>query len=166
ETVDLAPLVGEVLDSLRAQLHARNAIVRVQPNQSDGPTLATVGRFVEQIFVNLVSNAIKYNNGPLVEIEIGYERAGSPAFPPAAAGFGHAFFVKDNGIGIPEAHRDTVFRIFKRLHARDKYGGGTGAGLTIVKRLVERLGGDVWIEPRAEGGTTFWFTILEGDLRT
>jgi len=68
-------------------------------------------------------------------------------------------YVKDNGIGIPEQYRDAVFRIFRRLHARDEYGGGVGAGLTIVKKIIERHGGRIWIESEVGVGTTFYFTL-------
>ena len=71
------------------------------------------------------------------------------------------FYVRDNGIGIPEKHHDAVFRIFKRLHGRDKFGGGTGAGLTIVKKIVERHHGRIWLESSAGEGTTFYFTLDE-----
>jgi len=67
--------------------------------------------------------------------------------------------VRDNGIGIPDRHLETVFRIFKRLHARDQYGGGTGAGLTIVRKIIERHNGRVWIESTPGEGTTVFFTL-------
>jgi signal transduction histidine kinase len=68
-------------------------------------------------------------------------------------------FVRDNGIGIPEKHLPKLFRMFKRLHGRDAYGGGTGAGLAIVKSIVERHGGRVWCESKAGEGSIFFFTV-------
>ena len=74
----------------------------------------------------------------------------------------------NNGIGIAEKHHESVFRIFKRLHGRDKYGGGTGSGLTIAKKIVERHHGRIWLESSPGEGTAFYFTLeeeREGDVR-
>jgi len=77
-----------------------------------------------------------------------------PLVPPPPV-----FYVRDNGIGIPERHYETIFGIFKRLHKRDEFGGGVGAGLTIVKKIVERHNGRIWIESRVGEGTTIYFTL-------
>ena len=118
------------------------------------PTVRCDRARVGEIFRNLVTNAVKYNDKAERWIEIGFlDPAGSR---PAV------FTVRDNGIGIPEKHFDVIFRIFKRLHGRDQYGGGTGAGLTIVKKVVERHQGRVWVESAAGEGTTFYFTLEQG----
>ncbi len=104
---------------------------------------------IGEIFQNLFSNAAKYNDKASKWIEVGCDRSGATP----------VFYVRDNGIGIPALHYESVFRIFKRLHEQNKYGGGTGAGLTIVKKIVERYGGHVWLESVPGEGTVFYFTL-------
>lgn len=67
--------------------------------------------------------------------------------------------VRDNGIGIPADHQGEVFELFRRLHGQDERGGGTGVGLAIVKRIVERHGGELWLESEPGCGTSFYFTL-------
>ena len=116
-----------------------------------------------EVFVNLLSNALKYGGKPRTHIEVGYIRPGEPhprpAAPPESAG--HViYYVRDNGIGIPLKHHGQVFKMFKRLHGRDEYGGGAGAGLTIAKKLVERHQGQIWLDSEPGQGTTFYFTLV------
>ena len=85
--------------------------------------------------------------------------AGGPACAPAAT-VGHTiFYVRDNGIGIDARCKDRVFEIFKRLHAQDAYGGGSGAGLTIARKMVEQHGGRIWFDSQPGQGSTFYFTL-------
>jgi light-regulated signal transduction histidine kinase (bacteriophytochrome) len=116
---------------------------------------------ISEVFSNLITNAIKYNNNLEKWIEIGYYQTpeviqASDSNPSKKS---YTFYVKDNGIGIRPQHLDTVFRIFKRLHSPKQYGGGTGAGLTITKKIVERHGGRIWLESTYGKGSTFYFTI-------
>jgi signal transduction histidine kinase len=111
---------------------------------------------------------MKYNDKEEKWIEIGFhanegETATNGHGSPSPQRKPIVFYVRDNGIGIPEKHRDSVFRIFRRLHGRDKYGGGTGAGLTVVKKVVERHEGKIWLESEVGEGTTFYFTLQQGD---
>lgn len=153
DRVDLNEIVAEILDSLAISLREEKVEARVpRPLPPVRADRARVG----EIFYNLIVNAMKYNDKAEKHIEIGWRE--NPEGPPV-------FYVRDNGIGIPEKHHDAVFRIFKRLHGRDKYGGGTGAGLTIVKKIVERHHGRIWVESSAGEGTTFYFTLQEGDVR-
>lgn len=163
---DLQEIMAQVLDSLQSSLHEAGVEVRIpQPL----PTVVCDQARVAEIFRNLVTNALKYNDKDKKWIEVGFH-AGDSATPPAngtsAAAVGQkpiVFYVRDNGIGIPERHIESVFRIFRRLHGRDKFGGGTGAGLTVVKKVVERHDGKIWVESQVGEGTTFFFTLQKGD---
>jgi light-regulated signal transduction histidine kinase (bacteriophytochrome) len=146
--VDLHELVAEVLDTLASRLAEKGTDVRV-PRRL--PTVRCDPVRAGSVFQNLISNAIKYNDAGSPWVEVGYAEQG-PGRPDV-------LYVRDNGIGIDPKHWDAVFRIFKRLHGRDKFGGGAGAGLTIARRLVERHGGRIWLESAPGEGTTFFFTL-------
>jgi light-regulated signal transduction histidine kinase (bacteriophytochrome) len=105
---------------------------------------------IGEVFQNLISNAAKYNDKPLKWIEIGCDRSGAAP----------VFYVRDNGIGIQPHHQESVFGS-SRLHEQNKYGGGTGAGLTITKKIIELHGGRIWLESIPGEGTTFYFTLSE-----
>lgn len=149
---DLNVVLAEILESLQVRLKELAVEVRIpQPL----PTLCCDRVRVGEVFRNLITNAMKYNDKPQKWLEIGYRREQGCV----------SLFVKDNGIGIPVQHRESIFRIFKRLHGRDKFGGGTGAGLTIAKKIVERHGGRIWVESTVGEGTTFHFTLqAEADI--
>ncbi|TAE07209.1 MAG: GAF domain-containing protein [Oscillatoriales cyanobacterium] len=120
------------------------------------PTVACDRTQVSELFLNLISNAIKYNNKTEKWVEIGLiESEAASSKDPSL----YTFYVRDNGIGIPQQHLERVFQIFKRLHAQDEYGGGTGAGLTIVQKIVDRHGGKIWVESTPGEGSTFYFTL-------
>jgi len=120
---------------------------------------------VSEVFTNLISNAIKYNDKVDKWVEIGFLESGhelenknsQPSEDKTSQDI--VFYIRDNGIGIREKHLDTIFRIFKRLHAPNRYGGGTGAGLTIAKKIVERHDGRIWVESKYGEGSTFYFTL-------
>jgi two-component system, chemotaxis family, sensor kinase Cph1 len=122
--------------------------------------------YITELFTNLISNAIEYNDSTQKIIEIGYilpeeidkDSSKFPDFDSART----IFFVKDNGIGIRDKHLETIFKIFKRLHPANKYGGGTGAGLTIAKKIVERHGGKITVTSTFGEGSTFYFTLGQG----
>jgi light-regulated signal transduction histidine kinase (bacteriophytochrome)/HAMP domain-containing protein len=153
DRVDLNEIVAEVLDSVGINLRESHIEVRM-PRPL--PVVRCDRARVGEIFYNLLVNAMKYNDKPEKWIEIGFQEGAR------AAGRPPVFYVRDNGIGIPEKHLDSIFRIFKRLHGRDKFGGGTGAGLTIVKKIVERHNGRIWVESMSGEGTTFYFTLQKG----
>jgi two-component system, chemotaxis family, sensor kinase Cph1 len=110
---------------------------------------------VNELFTNLIGNAIKYNDKAQKWVEIGF-RTGNAENSDRPLPI---FYVRDNGIGIPQEHLDKIFQIFRRLHGRDEFGGGTGAGLTIARKIVERHGGRIWVESIPTEGSTFYFTL-------
>ncbi len=152
QETDLTALVRSTLEPLQITLREGRVDVRVPVPL---PVLRCDRVRVGEVFHNLITNAIKYNDRPDKWVEIGTRDPGPAGGPPV-------LYVRDNGIGIPEKHHAVVFRIFKRLHGRDKFGGGTGAGLTIVKKIVERHGGRVWVESAPGEGATFLFTLAPG----
>jgi len=148
---DLNQAVQDVINLFAIALKEKNIEVVITHKL---PTITCDFVRITEVFQNLIGNAIKYNDKPRTRIEVGYTE--SHAKHPGEK----VFFVKDNGIGIKEQHLNTVFKIFKRLHAKEAYGGGTGAGLTIAKQIIIQHGGEIWAESRGEGkGTTFFFTI-------
>lgn len=159
ERVDLNGVLAEAIEIVDARRSERQNAIDV-PRRL--PTAICDRIRVREIVINLLSNALKYNDNPVCLIEVGFvdahEHNPSTHRPASASGL-VAYYVRDNGIGIEPHHIDQVFNMFRRLHARDDYGGGTGAGLTIVKRLVQRHGGEIWIDSSPSGGTTFWFTL-------
>ncbi len=117
---------------------------------------------VREIFSNLISNALKYTRREHPRIDIGYLAPDEPGLPPDAPAQSSGqmvYFVRDDGIGIEERHFDQIFRMFKRLHGRNEYGGGMGAGLSVVKKVVGRHGGIIWLESTPGSGSTFYFTL-------
>lgn len=141
---DVKELVESALTSLEATLDIENCIVTI--SEKLPPRSCDKVRITE-VFYNLISNAIKYNESKEKIIEVGFDTDKQ------------AFYVKDNGIGVDFEFRDDIFKIFKRLHAKDKYGGGSGSGLTLIKKIIERHQGNIWHEPNEPGGSYFYFTL-------
>ncbi|CEJ44317.1 sensor histidine kinase [Umezakia ovalisporum] len=147
QLTDLNDVLHRSLDFLSARIEEMNVDIQI-PRPL--PKVYCDGVQVGEVFNNLIANSIKYNDKPDKWILIGY--IDQPSLPIT-------FYVRDNGIGIRDKHFEAIFRIFKRLHGPSKYGGGTGAGLTIAKKIVERHGGKIWVESTYGEGSTFYFTL-------
>jgi signal transduction histidine kinase len=146
QPLDANELVREALSSLDAAVRDAGAEVRV----GDLPTVVADRAALAQLFGNLLSNALKFTDGRRPpEVEVSAAREGDGEW---------RFTVADNGLGIPPGDAERVFGMFERLHGPDEY-GGTGIGLAICRRIVERHGGRIWCEPREGGGTAFQFTL-------
>lgn len=145
---DLNTVLDGVLETMAFSLEDAGATVeRTEPL----PTWDCEGARIGEVLRNLINNAVKYNDAGAKHIQVGFDAAQQ------------AVYVRDNGIGIAPEHHDRVFTLFKRLHTRDQYGGGTGSGLTLAQRIVERHGGRIWFESEPGQGTTFFFTIGQGN---
>jgi len=143
-TIDLNETLNGVLDELSDFSDTHNAEIR----HAYLPKVVADPQYMRQLFQNLINNAIKFNKSTVPIVEVNYEERTNDWL----------FMVKDNGIGIEQDYIDKVFVMFQQLHSIDKF-SGTGIGLTICKRIVEKHDGEIWIESKPEKGTTVFFTI-------
>ncbi len=160
--VNMGEVLEEVLESIRITIDEGGVDIRVPrplPNVRGDRIL------LGEVIRNLVTNAMKYNDKERKWIEIGYLTYDDAGWPAAFDRRGVAIYVRDNGIGIADKHHEAVFRMFKRLHARDAFGGGTGVGLTIVKKILDRHAGKIWLDSVPGAGTTFFFSLASVDER-
>ncbi|MBZ0280652.1 MAG: PAS domain S-box protein [Anaerolineae bacterium] len=143
--VDCQKILETVLRDLKLQIEEQQVCL----TQTDLPILNVDEQQIKQLFQNLISNAIKFRSDHRKpEIHISAERKGK----------NWLFAVRDNGIGIEPQYRDRIFIIFQRLHGRKKY-PGTGIGLAVCRKVVERHGGKIWVESQLGQETTFYFTL-------
>ena len=145
EPVNLDAVLDGVLSDLRLRLDETSAEISREPL----PTVHGDRTQLAQLFQNLISNALKFRTG-LARIHVSCAKQGSEFL----------IGVRDEGIGIDPKFAERIFQIFQRLHTRDEY-PGTGIGLAVCRRIVERHGGRIWVESEPNRGATFSFTIPE-----
>jgi chemotaxis family two-component system sensor kinase Cph1 len=115
------------------------------------PAVTMDERQLAQVFQNLVGNAVKYRSTEAPRVHVS----------AAAGDHEWIFSVLDNGLGIDAQYFEKIFVLFQRLHGRDEF-EGTGIGLAICKKMLERIGGRIWVESKSGKGSTFHFAIPEG----
>ncbi len=147
EEVDLEDLMEEILKLEQTAIADNGAAI----TWSKLPKINAAKTPIQQVFQNLINNAIKYRK-PNMDPEIHIKGEESKTH--------WKFSVTDNGIGIQEEFQDNIFNIFQRLHTQDQY-SGTGIGLAVTKKIVERHGGEIWVESEEGEGSTFHFTIAK-----
>lgn len=142
--VDVARLLSETLNDLDCAIQSNRAVVTYDKL----PTVTANEVQLKQVLQNLIGNAIKFHSDKAPEVHISAERGENQ----------WQFSVRDNGIGIPAESSERIFVVFQRLHSRETY-PGTGIGLSICKKIIDRMNGRIWVESTPNQGSTFFFTI-------
>lgn len=145
EAIQMQEVMNQVLLVLQEPVQLKQAVITVNPL----PTVYGTRTAIIQLMLNLVGNALKYQK-PLTppEITVSAERFFNEWL----------FCVTDNGIGIDPAYQEKIFQVFQRLHTGPEY-DGTGIGLSICKKIIERHGGKIWVESTPDNGSRFYFTL-------
>jgi PAS domain S-box-containing protein len=151
QQVDCEQILDQTVKNLRSAISETGAVITHDPL----PTVLADDVQLSQVFQNLIGNGIKFRGENKPQVHVSAVKNNKEWI----------FSVKDNGIGIESRHLDRIFMIFQRLHKRSQY-GGTGIGLAIVKKVVERHNGRVWVESEFGSGTTFYFTLPEKGTQT
>lgn len=150
EDADANAALGRAMANLEKIIAESGAVIVRDPL----PKVRVHDFQLQQLFQNLLSNAIRYRSEAPPEIRVGAEKC-SDRFK---------FSVQDNGIGIEPEYKEHIFGIFKRLHSSAEY-PGTGMGLAICQRIIDRTGGQIWVESEPGRGATFFFTLPAGKDR-
>lgn len=144
QPIDCTEMVDQVLDDLKTTVRDAGASVTCDPL----PVVMADPGQLAQLFQNLLSNALKFRGAAAPRIHVSARQSGNEWI----------FSVQDNGVGIPEKHLDAVFLAFRRLHERDRY-PGSGIGLALAKKIVERHRGRIWVESEPDHGSTFYVAL-------
>jgi light-regulated signal transduction histidine kinase (bacteriophytochrome) len=152
ERTDVESVLVQALENLQLAIEEAGATI----THDALPTVEADETQLIQLFQNLIGNALKFRGDQLPHVHV--------AATPQDGRW--TFSVRDNGIGIAPDQQERIFEIFQRAHDRSKY-AGTGIGLAICKRIVERHGGRIWVESQPETGATFYFSLAaqEGGAR-
>jgi light-regulated signal transduction histidine kinase (bacteriophytochrome) len=164
QAIDLNELFEQVITLFRMSHPESKLEVRCPQSL---PIIHGDPMLLSEVFSNLLSNADKYNDKDNPWVEIGtIEPENLPQGLPQTVStqletlaIAAVVYIRDNGIGIRERHWSTIFRLFKRLYPQTMYGGGTGAGLTIAQKIMERHGGQIWVESTYGTGATFYLVF-------
>ncbi|RMG78848.1 MAG: hypothetical protein D6714_17315 [Bacteroidetes bacterium] len=151
EKVDLNDSLMLVLQNLKEEMQSKQAVVFSKPL----PVIEANSVHVLQLFQNLIGNGIKYNHSRKPKVVLNHRMDSA----------NHVFSVIDNGIGISQEYHDQIFQMFKRLHTKEEY-PGTGIGLALCKKIIDNLGGKIWLESTPGKGTTFHFSIPKHALQS
>lgn len=145
--VDMRRLAREALEELEDQREGRDVEVVID----ELPSCQADRALLKQVYLNLLTNALKFTRShEQAEIQVGFTQPNGEA----------VYFVRDNGIGFSMSHSDSIFLAFHRLHRTHDF-EGSGVGLALVKRIIERHGGRIWAESQTGQGATFYFTLGE-----
>ena len=144
EPTDCEFVLNQVLSNLELYIKENKATVSHDPL----PEVMADNTQLAQVFQNLIVNGIKFHSEEAPKIHISAEKKANE----------WVFSVKDNGIGIDPQYSEKIFEVFKRLHKKEEY-PGTGIGLAVCKKIVERHGGRIWVESELGKGSTFYFTL-------
>ncbi len=143
EKIDVNELIDSIGEDIYATIQERNAVIV----RDELPLVVGQKTWVRQLFMNLITNGLKFNKSEHPTITINVDETNDF----------YTFSINDNGIGISPEYHSKIFDLFERLHTKTEY-EGTGAGLTICKKIVENLGGRLWVESDVGEGSTFYFT--------
>ena len=144
EPTECAPALAAALNNLHMAIEKQQAVVTHDPL----PTVMADGTQLTQLFQNLISNAIKFRGDQPPRVHLSAARNDNE----------WVFAVRDSGIGVDPQYADRIFVIFQRLHTSADY-PGTGIGLALCKKIVERHGGRIWVDSHPGQGATFYFTL-------